>query len=24
LYPAMMAIGVERFSFEVVEECGRE
>jgi hypothetical protein len=20
----MMAIGVERFSFEVVEECGRE
>ena len=24
LYPAMMSIGVERFSFEVVEECGRE
>lgn len=24
LYPAMQAIGVERFSFEVVEECGRD
>lgn len=24
LYPAMMAIGVENFSFEVIEECDRE
>ena len=24
LYPAMIAIGVERFSFEIVEECGRD
>ena len=23
LYPAMIAIGVERFSFEIIEECGR-
>lgn len=24
LYPAMLAIGVERFSFEVIEECSRD
>lgn len=24
LYPAMLAIGVEHFSFEVIEECGRD
>ena len=24
LYPAMLAIGVENFSFEVIEECSRE
>lgn len=24
LYPAMLAIGVENFSFEVIEECSRD
>ena len=24
LYPAMLSIGVENFSFEVIEECPRE
>ena len=24
LYPAMLALGVENFSFEIVEECSRD
>ena len=24
LYPAMLSIGVENFSFEIIEECSRE